>query len=428
MPPNSFSAPDRQRDIYVTGVSGRRPAIPTDWQALQQAAQSRLSAAAWAYISGGAGYGSTVRRNEQGFEQWRIVPRMLRDVSVRDTRITLWGKQYDSPFMLCPVGVLEMAHPQADLAVARAAAEWRVPYIFSSQASVPMEVCAAAMGNAPRWFQLYWGKSDELALSFVRRAEQCNCDAIVVTLDTTLLGWRTADLDLAYLPFLEGKGIAQYTSDPVFRQLLQAAAQQPDLSPAPPRRITWRSIATLLSLAKRYPNGSFWANLRSGEALQAVRLFTQIYSRPSLTWDNLSLLRQHTQLPIVLKGIMHPNDAQKALDYGIGGIILSNHGGRQIDGAASTIEMLPALVQATKGQLPIILDSGIRGGADTFKALALGATAVGIGRPYAYALAIAGQIGVAELIANYRADFELTMGLAGCAQISDIGQDALQKA
>ncbi|MBK8472697.1 MAG: alpha-hydroxy-acid oxidizing protein [Sphingobacteriales bacterium] len=225
MLPTSFSAPDRQRDIYVTGVSGRRPAIPTDWQALQQAAQSHLSAAAWAYISGGAGYGSTVRRNEQGFEQWRIVPRMLRDVSVRDTRIKLWGKQYDSPFMLCPIGVLEMAHPQADLAVARAAAEWCVPYIFSSQASVPMEVCAA-MGKGTRWFQLYWGKSDELALSFVRRAEQCNCDAIVVTLDTTLLGWRTADLDLAYLPFLEGKGIGLHTSDR-FSATLQAATQQP---------------------------------------------------------------------------------------------------------------------------------------------------------------------------------------------------------
>jgi lactate 2-monooxygenase len=422
-----FSSLDRQRDIYTRGISGQKPSIPLNWQALQQTAQRAMSKRAWAYIAGGAGHAHTVSRNELGFGKWQIVPQMLRDVSVRDTSIALLGKRYASPFVLCPIGVLEMAHPQADLAVAKAAAALNIPYIFSNQASVPMETCAAAMGNAPRWFQLYWSKSDELSLSLVKRAEQCGCDALVITLDTTLLGWRTADLDLAYLPFLEGKGIAQYTSDPVFNQLLRqtdtnAAAPVAPLKP----RLTWRTLQTMLGLLWRYPQGSFLKNLQSGEALRAVRQFINIYSRPSLTWENLSFLRQHTRLPILLKGILQPLDAQKALDYGMDGIVISNHGGRQVDGAVSTIEMLPDIAQTIAGRIPIIIDSGIRGGADAFKALALGATAVGIGRPYCYALAIAGEQGVSELLANYRADFELTMGLAGCKNIAEINSSLLR--
>lgn len=318
-----------------------------------------------------------------------------------------------------------MAHTDADVAVARAAANMGVPYIFSSQASVKMETCAAAMGAGQRWFQLYWSKSNDLTFSFVQRAEACGCTAIVVTLDTTLLGWRTADLDLAYLPFLQGKGIAQYTSDPVFNQLLHHPPSADAAPPAPKPKIGLSTIKTLFSLAKNYPNGSFLSNLLSGEPLRAVRQFTTIYSRPSLTWADLRLLRQYTRLPILLKGIMHPNDAQHALDEGIDGIIVSNHGGRQIDGGASTIELLPRIAAAVGGKIPVLLDSGIRGGADAFKALALGASAVCIGRPYVYALAIAGQAGVETLLQHYISDFELTMALAGCCSVQDINRHAL---
>ena len=215
-----MNAVDRQKEIYVTGLSGRKPPVPVDFAALETQAREAMSAKAFAYVAGGAGVESTVAANRSAFERWRIVPRMLQDVSERDTSIELFGQKLPAPFLLAPIGVLELAHPDADFAVAKAAAATGIPMIFSNQASVPMEATAQAMGDSPRWFQLYWSKSNELVASFVRRAEACGCSAIVVTLDTTLLGWRTRDLDLAYLPFLQGKGIAQYVSDPVFNELL----------------------------------------------------------------------------------------------------------------------------------------------------------------------------------------------------------------
>jgi lactate 2-monooxygenase len=380
---------------------------------------------AFAYVAGGAGTGATIRANREGFDRWRIVPRMLRDVSGRDTGIELFGRRLPSPFLLSPVGVLEMAHEDADLAVARAAAAEGVPMVFSNQASRPMEACAAALGDGPRWFQLYWSTSNDLVESFVRRAEACGCEAIVVTLDTTLLGWRTHDLDLAYLPFLRGKGIAQYTSDPVFRRIVATepatlgADEQPKPTPA--------ALRTLVQLTRAYPD-RFVSGLRSGHARAAVQTFTRIYSRPSLSWDDLPFLRERTKLPIVLKGILHPDDAARAVDEGMDGIVVSNHGGRQVDGATSTIEALPGIARAVDGRVPIVLDSGVRGGADAFKALALGATAVGIGRPYAYALAIAGEAGVRELLQNLKADFDLTLGLSGCRSVAEIGPEALAAA
>lgn len=315
--------------------------------------------------------------NTGGFNRWRIVPRMLRDVETRDCSTTLFGHTLPAPFFLAPIGVLEMAHPEADLAVARAAAALGIPYVFSNQASVPMETCATAMADAPHFFQLYWSRSDELVASLLRRAKACGSRGIVVTLDTTLLGWRTRDLDAASLPFLKGMGIAQYTSDPVFQSLMEA----PDDGQRPKPKVTWDALRTLFGASRRYP-GSFWSNLRSGVALKAVRTFIGLYSRPNITWSDLPFLRKHTDLPIILKGILHPDDARKALDYGVDGIYISNHGGRQVDGAIGAIEALPAIAQVVRGKVPILIDSGFRGGADVFKALALGATAVGIGRPY----------------------------------------------
>jgi lactate 2-monooxygenase len=347
---------------------------------------------------------------------------MLKDVSVRDTSIELFGKKFPSPFFLSPVGVLEVAHPDADVAVAKAASSLSVPMIFSNQASKPMEEVSAAMGDGFRMFQLYWSKSNELVASFVQRAERCGCSAIVVTLDTTMLGWRTRDLDLAYLPFMEGKGIAQYTSDPVFQKMMD----EPDINPPAKKTISLQSILGLMEMTNNYPGNNFFKKLKSGRPVKAVQKFVSMYSNPAVTWDDLKFLRTATKLPIILKGILHPDDAQKAIDFGMDGILVSNHGGRQVDGSVSSIASLPGIVRIVNNQIPMLMDSGIRGGADAFKALALGATAVGIGRPYAYALGVAGERGVSELLKNYLADFELTMGLAGCSAIKEIGQECIR--
>src|SRR5262249_34679132 len=259
----------------------------------------------------------------------------------------------------------------------------------------------------------------ELVASLLGRAEACGCDAVVVTLDTTLFGWRIRDLDLAYLPFLRGKGIAQYTSDPVFRRLLDEAPPT-DLSERP----TLAALGPAIELARAYP-GSFWRNLRSSKPRTAARVFIEIYSRPRLTWDDLAMLRAATKLPLLLKGILHPDDARRAVDAGMDGIVVSNHGGRQVDGAVASIDALPGIVGAIDGRVPVLLDSGVRGGADVFKALALGARAALIGRPYAYGLAIAGEEGVREVIRNFAADFDLTMGLAGCRSVTEIRRESL---
>ena len=415
-----FSAADRQKDIYLKGFAGIRSQVPVDWHRLEEKARKQMSPEAFAYIAGGAGLESTIASNRTAFDHYKIVPRMLRNVSERDSSIELFGHKIPAPLLFSPVGVLEMVHPEADLAVGRAAAKERLPFIFSNQASKPMEEVAAAMADSPRWFQLYWSKSNDLVASLVTRAERCGCSAIVVTLDTTLLGWRTRDLDLAYLPFLEGKGIAQYTSDPVFQRLMD----EPGNGSAP-RKATFESLTGLFKMVKAYPGNGFIKKLRSGRPVKAVRKFTEIYSNPALTWKDLAFLRQHTKLPILLKGILHPEDAALAVSHGVNGIIVSNHGGRQVDGSIGTLEALPEIVKAVRAQVPVLLDGGIRAGADMFKALALGATAVCIGRSYVYGLTLAGEAGVREVAQNLMADFDLTMGLSGCKNIVEIKPEAL---
>ena len=416
---------ERQTSIYLGGVGGRKPRVPVGMAALEKAAEERMSKQAYAYVAAGAGSERTVRANTAAFERERIVPRMLRDVESRDTSVELLGQRLSSPFLIAPIGVLELAHPDADLAVARAAKATGVPTIFSSQASKPMEECARAMGATARWFQLYWSTSDELVESFVARAEACGCGAIVVTLDTTILGWRPRDLDVAYLPFLRGKGIAQYTSDPVFRRLISDGSSGG--SPAEEPRPTLSALMTLLQLTRAYPDG-FRSTLRSGRGRAAVQKFIGIYSRPSLTWDDLPFLRERTRLPIILKGLLHADDARRAIDAGVDGVIVSNHGGRQVDGAIATLDALPNVVEAVDGRIPVLLDSGIRSGADAFKALALGAKAVLLGRPYVYGLAVGGSAGVREVLDNFMAEFDLTMGLAGCRSVADIDRGALADA
>ncbi len=421
MKAEKINALERQRQVYVNGLSGIKPLVPVDMDKLAQKAAESISKEAYAYIATGASRELTVASNRNAFQRWEIIPRMLKNVSNRDTSTEIFSTKIQSPIVLSPVGVLEMAHKEADTAVGKAAASLGIPFIFSNQASIPMESVAKTMGDAPKCFQLYWSKSNELVASLVKRAESCGCRAIVVTLDTFLLGWRTRDLDLAFLPFMEGMGIANYTSDPVFNRLLDEPKEQA-LAVKP--KVTLTTIEKILKLNRRYPGG-FFKNIRSGRALAGVKQFVNIYSRDTLTWKDLSFLRKQTKLPIYLKGILHPNDAKMALEEGIDGLIVSNHGGRQVDGSISTLAALPKIAEVIQKQIPIIMDSGIRSGADIFKAIALGADAVGIGRPYVYGLAIAGEAGVREVLINLMADFELNMALAGCTSLEDITKDCL---
>ena len=409
----------RQTEIYLAGVRGRRPSIPLDYDRLEQAAKSRMSPEAFAYIAGGAGQERTIAANRAAFDRWQIVPRMLRDVSDRDLSVELFGRRLPAPFLIAPIGVLELAHRDADVAVGKAAAAEGVPMIFSNQASRPMEQIAGAMGDAARWFQLYWSTSNDLVASFVARAEACGCEALVVTLDTKMLGWRSRDLEQAHLPFATGRGIAQYTSDPVFRSMVDPSTVETSGLPTP------TAVKSLLQATRSYP-GSFTSNLRSKAGVAAVRKVMEVYSRPSLTWADFAWLRGQTRLPIVLKGILHPDDARLAIEHGLDGIVVSNHGGRQVDGSIGSLDALPAVAEAVGGRIPVLFDSGVRGGADAFKAIALGATAVLLGRPYVYGLALQGEAGVRDVIRNLVADFDLTMALSGCRSVAEVGPDALQ--
>ena len=294
------------------------------------------------------------------------------------------------------------------------------------------EVRDAAPGGS-RLFQLYWSASDDLNASLLRRAEASGCEAIVVTLDTHLLGWRTRDLDLAYLPFTRGMGIAQYTSDPVFQQLVRervrASASAPPGDAAPPVKLTPKAVAAGLTIARKgapLTGAGLRESLRSPLPRAAVETFLDVFSTPALTWDDLAKAREWTSLPIILKGIVHPDDATRALDSGIDGVWVSNHGGRQIDQSVPTLAALPEVVERVAGRVPVIFDSGVRQGADAVIALALGATAVAIGRPYAYGLGIAGEAGVREVIRNVLAELDITLGLAGHASIEALGREALR--
>jgi L-lactate dehydrogenase (cytochrome) len=415
----------RQNEVYRAGVYGHQPRVPTAVRALQARAKQALNARAYAYVAGGAGDEVTQRANRAAFDKWAVVPRVLRDVSERDTSIELFGRRLPAPLLLAPVGALELVHDEADLAVARAAASLGVPMVFSNQASVSMEDCAATMGDAPRWFQLYWSTSDELVESLVGRAEAAGCDALVVTLDTTMLGWRPRDLDLGHLPFALGKGIAQYTSDPVFRRLVeQRVASAGERRPQP--RPTPAAVKALVGMARAWP-GSFRDNLRSPLPRAAVETFLGIYSRPSITWADLAWLRSTTRLPIVLKGVLHPDDARRALDEGVDGVVVSTHGGRQVDRSISALDALPDVAAAVDERAPVLLDSGIRSGADVLTAVALGASAVLLGRPFAWGLALAGEEGVRQVIADVLAEFDLTLGLTGHTAVDQLSPEILRR-
>jgi lactate 2-monooxygenase len=373
---------ERQMQIYLAGLQGQKPATPVAYLELERQARETMSQEAYGYVAGGAGSEDTMRANLEAFRRYRIVPHMLRDVSKRNTAVELLGQVLPAPLLLAPIGVQSIVHTEAEIATARAAASVGIPFILSTASSRSLEEVATAAGNGPRWFQLYWGRDPELTVSFLERAKRAEYSAVVVTLDTSLLSWRERDMQNAYLPFLLGEGLANYFSDPVFRATLD---QPPEVDP-----------------------------------LSAIFKFVSIFSNPTLTWDDLRFLREHTQLPILLKGILHSADAEQALDYGVSGIIVSNHGGRQVDGAVASFDCLPQIVKTVDRRIPVLFDSGIRGGADAFKAIALGAQAVLLGRPYVWGLALAGEAGVRDVLLNFLADLDLTLALSGCASFAEV--------
>jgi lactate 2-monooxygenase len=377
----------RQMEIYRAGLDGLMPSLKVSLEELDRQAEAVLEKTAYDYVAGGAGSEETVRANREAFRRWRIVPRFLRDVARRDLGVEVLGLRLPAPVMIAPVGVLSILHKDADLAVARAAKAHGVPMILSTASSKTMEDIAAELDDSPRWFQLYWPSDPELAASFVARAERSGYQAIVVTVDTAMLGWRERDLRNAYLPFVLGEGLANYFSDPVFQQRVGG---DPRSNPA-----------------------------------RAIEYFLSIFSDASHTWDDFGRLCKSTRLPVLLKGLLDPDDARKAVEHGAAGVIVSNHGGRQLDGAIASLDALPRVVEAIGDRSAVLFDSGIRRGADVFKALALGARCVLLGRPFCYGLAIGGEKGVYEVLSNLIADIDLTLALAGCTSFAEVTSQCL---
>ena len=379
---------DYYREIFARGMlASERPTIPVGMDRLEAAAEEAMEETAAAYVYGGAGSEDTMRANVEAFRRRRIVPRILRETTHRALATAVLGTEMPAPVLLAPIGVQQIIHPDGELATARAAAAVGLPMIVSTASSTSMEEIAEAGGDAPRWYQLYWPNDPELAASLVGRAEAAGYSAIVVTVDNFVPGWKPRDLEQAYLPFLEGIGIAQYISDPVFRAGLEKPPEE-DIG-------------------------------------AAVGHFLGVFTNPSLTWEDLAWLREQTSLPIVLKGILHPDDAREARERGVDGVVVSNHGGRQVDGAIASLDALPPIAEAVGDQLAILLDSGIRSGADVFKALALGADAVLLGRPYLWGLALQGQEGVESVLRFILAELDLTMALSGYTAPAQLDPGAL---
>ena len=381
---------DWQLSIYFQGLDGVRPDFPMSFAELERRAEQAMSEELWSYVAGGAGDENTQRANVGAFERWGLMPRMLAGASDRDLTVELFGTQLPTPLMFAPVGVIGLCDPDGhgELVTARSAASTGVPMVLSTLSQDPMEDVAAELGGTPGWFQLYPPKDPELAESFVRRAEAAGFSAIVVTLDTLTLGWRPRDLSIASFPQLRGLELANYFSDPVFRSRLDVPPEE--------------------------------------DPQTATGAWATVFGNARLSWDDLEWLRSLTSLPMLLKGICHPDDARRALDAGMDGIYCSNHGGRQANGGLPALDCLPDVVEAA-GDAPVIFDSGVRSGPDVVKALALGARAVAIGRPYAYAMSVGGQPAIEHLVASLLAEIDLTMAIDGYPSIGSLPPDALRR-
>lgn len=376
-------------EIYLNGYEGTVPDYPTDLARLESSAQRLLEPEPFRYVAGGAGAGSTMEANRAAFERWKLVPRMLTGATERELSTTVLGSSLPAPVLTAPIGVQSILHPDAERATARAAAGLGLPSVLSTASASTIESVAEAAGDGERWFQLYWPSDPDVCASILRRASDAGFGTLVVTLDTWTLGWRPCDLDRAYLPFLHGEGVAIPFSDPVFRRGLDVSPEQD----APGAILRWLMMMTG----------------RDG------------------TWEQLPFLREHWDGPIVLKGIQHVDDARRAVRAGMDGVVVSNHGGRQLDGALGALDALGPIAAAVGNDIDVLFDSGIRGGADVLKALALGARAVLLGRPVAYGLAHGGEEGVRHVLRSLLADLDITLGLSGHRTIGELGPDALQR-
>ncbi|MGW1076672.1 alpha-hydroxy-acid oxidizing protein [Streptomyces sp. NPDC002537] len=378
-----------QNEIYFNGLSGVVPRFPMGFAELEDKARSALPSSMWSYVAGGAGDERTQRANVAAFDRWGLVPRMFVGAAERDLSVELFGTRLSSPVFMAPVGVIGLCAQDGhgDLAAARAAARTGVPMIASTLSVDPMERVAAEFGDTPGFFQLYTPTDRELAASLVRRAGQAGYKGIVVTLDTWITGWRPRDLATANFPQLRGHCLANYTSDPVFRARLERTPEE--------------------------------------DPRAAALLWAQLFGNP-LTWNDLPWLRSLTSLPLIVKGICHPEDVRRARDAGVDGVYCSNHGGRQANGGLPALDTLPAVVEAADG-LPVLFDSGVRSGADVVKAIALGATAVGIGRPYAYGLALGGTDGIVHVLRSFLAEADLIMATDGYPTLADLTPETLHR-
>jgi isopentenyl-diphosphate delta-isomerase len=381
---------ERVTEIYRKGMlEGETPDLPVSYEDLRETAHEAMRPEGRAYVHGGAGGDKTFERG-MDFSAWRIVPRMLRGVESRDLSVDLLGREFAYPLGLTPLGVQSLLHEEAEEGTARGAAELDVPLVLSSLSSTDMETVAELMGDTPKWFQFYWSSDEAIAKSFLSRAEDAGYDAIVVTVDAPILGWRERLIQRGYYPFLEGEGVANYFSDPAFRARLD---DPPEDDP---------------------------------EA--AVEEFLDIFGDASLTWTDLKFVHDNTNLPVVIKGILNPRDAERAVDHGADAVGVSTHGGRQVDGSITAIEALPEVADAVGDEVSITFDSGVRRAQHAYKALALGADAVFLGRPYAYGLAAGGAEGVKFVLRNLLAELDLTMGLSGRRTVAEIDRDSLRRA
>ncbi|MTV24775.1 alpha-hydroxy-acid oxidizing protein [Nitriliruptoraceae bacterium ZYF776] len=383
-------------------MGGVTPELPVTYDGWRDAARAKLDDRADAYVAGSAGSEVSEHTNRAAFGRWRFVPRHLRDVAERDLSVELLGRTHPTPLVLAPVGVQSIVHDDAEVAVARAAAALDVPFTLSTVSSYPIEEVAEAAGDGPRYFQLYWPSEDAVTDSLIQRAADAGYEAVVVTLDTRLLAWRPRDLKTAYLPFLHAEGLSNYLTDPAF------LAGLPDGGEA--------------------VRSEGWRTMGDETRQQAVLRWISVFSDPSQTWEDLRELVERSPLPVLVKGVLHPDDARLALDAGVAGMVVSNHGGRQVDGSIGALEALPGVVDAVGGDVPVLFDSGVRSGTDAAIALALGARAVMVGRPFVWGLALAGEEGVRHVLRCLLADLDLTLALSGVPSVAELGRDVLSPA
>ena len=371
-------------------VAAGASTVPLDPEALAEQAAADLPPGPRAYLVGGAETEQTIRDNRRAFDRWRIRPRVLRDTSTRDHQVTVGDQRLTHPLVCAPIGMQSLYDDEGEVATARAAGRTGTALCLSTVSSASLEAVAraqdeAADGAAVRWFQVYWS-GREVTASLVRRAEAAGYSALVLTVDTPVTGWRVRELESGYAPLDHGHGLGTYAADPVVRERAGGTDDE--------------AVASVVSDCL-------------GDA--------------SLDWDDVAWLRERTDLPLYLKGVMHPDDARRAADAA-DGVVVSNHGGRQVDGELVALEALGPVAREVGGSVPVLFDSGVRTGADVFRALALGADAVLLGRPYCYGLTLAGADGVADVLRNLRAAFDLTLELSGYPTASALDGNAVVRA